>query len=171
MDDEERKIGMLIAAFDVERGQLQRAIAQLHQTGAHIERGVSLAAGSAVEDAISHLNEEIKQAADALYQLQGFSWWRAVLQHAVVAVSAIAVTLLAVWWYMPAASDMNQLRAERDQLQASIEDLNQHGAQLKHWMCGKGDEPKRFCILVPKKAKQWANLENPNQVFVVPVGY
>jgi len=84
---------------------------------------------------------------------------------------AIVITLMAVWWTVPAASEMNQLRAERDQLQASIEDLNQHGAQLKHWMCGKGDEPKRFCILVPKKARQWANLGNPNQVFVVPVGY
>jgi hypothetical protein len=44
MDEDERKIGMLIAAFDEERQQLKVAIGALTQVGAQLQRDVTGAA-------------------------------------------------------------------------------------------------------------------------------
>ena len=50
--DDDRKIGMLIAAFDDERTHLQGAIGALNQTGAQLQRDVTVAAKGAVEETI-----------------------------------------------------------------------------------------------------------------------
>jgi hypothetical protein len=47
-----------------------------------------------------------------------------------VAAVAMAIALLAVWWYVPPLSQIRALRAEQAQLEASIEDLHQRGAKV-----------------------------------------
>ena len=143
MDPEDRKIAALIAAFDQEHERVQRAITALGHAGEQLPREVRGAAKAAVEAALADLNPQIQKAQRALGDLQRFSVWRAAWQHLMVAIMAIAVTLLAVWWYVPSVSEMNQLRAERDQLQtkrgelqASITDLNERGGRIQLNECG-----------------------------------
>jgi len=62
-----------------------------------------------------------------------------------VAIAAIGVTLVAVWWYVPTVAQMAALRAEHAQLEASIEDLNSRGARIELNTCGSA---KRLCVLV-----------------------
>jgi hypothetical protein len=171
VDDQETKIAVLIAAFDTEHKRVQGAIAALNQTGEKLQREVRAAAAGAVDEALAHLNPEIKKAAQTLVDLQRLSLWRAAWQHAVVALVAMAIALLAVWWYVPPMSEITALRTERDQLTASIENLSQRGARMTHSLCGTGGEPKRFCVLVPKRPLQWGSRDNPNEVYVVPIGY
>lgn len=48
-------------------------------------------------------------------------------------VAAVAIAFLAVWWYVPPLAEIAERRAERDQLEASIEDLTKSGAdQTQH---------------------------------------
>jgi hypothetical protein len=63
----------------------------------------------------------------------------------VVAAVEIATTLLAVWWYVPPAAEIAARRAERDQLQTSIEDLTKRGARITLSTCGP---KKRLCVLI-----------------------
>src|SRR5208282_2492079 len=131
MDPEERKIVALIAAFDTEHERVQAAVAALNQTGAQLKRDVTAAAAGAVEAALKNLQSEINKAAETLIDLQRLSLWRAAWQHIMVAFVAIAVTLVAVWWYVPSVAQMTALRAEHAQLEASIEDLNNRGARIE----------------------------------------
>lgn len=66
MDGDERKIGMLIAAFDVERAQLQGAIAALNQIGVALKRDVKAATEGAAAGALKSLTPEIHSAEQVL---------------------------------------------------------------------------------------------------------
>lgn len=62
-----------------------------------------------------------------------------------VALVAIVVTLVAVSWYVPSVADMQALRTEKSQLEASIADLEQRGGKLKISHCGP---ERRLCVAV-----------------------
>lgn len=168
MDDETRKIGILIAAFDAEHERLKISILALQKVGGQLAGEVGSAAQGAVTKALSQLNADVDKASRTLVDLQGLSVWRAALQHLMVAVVAIATTLLAVWWYVPPAAEIAALRAERDQLQATIDELVSKGGRLKTSACG---DQKRLCVLIPNRATTWASSQNKEQVYVIPVGY
>lgn len=85
-----------------------------------------------------------------------------------VAAVAILVTLAGIWWYVPSVPQMMALRAERDELQASLQTLTAKGARMQFSICGSGDEKS---VLVPKKPVMWDNLNDRTQGYVVPVGY
>jgi hypothetical protein len=168
MDDDTRKIGMLIAAFDAEHERLKIAILGLQRVGGQLAGEVGSAAQGAVTKALSQLNTDVEKASCILVDIQGLSLWRATLQHVIVAIVAIATTLLAVWWYVPPAAEIAELRAEREQLQATIDELGSKGGRLKYSQCG---DQKRLCVLIPNRATTWASVQNKEQVYVIPVGY
>jgi hypothetical protein len=152
---------MLIAAFDDERQQLQGAIGALNETGEQLQRNVKSAAKGAVETALTDLHVQIDKAARALKNLQQFSRRQAALEHVTVALVTIVITLVAVWWYVPTVAQMNALRTEHAELEASIEDLNQRGARIKLNTCGLDDavdwHRPRVTIEVPCKATPVSN--------------
>jgi hypothetical protein len=80
----------------------------------------------------------------------------------------IAAVMIALAFYLPSKSEMEALRTERAQLQASIEDLSNRGGRLTHSLCG---DPKRFCVLIPAHPATWNAVDNKETVYVVPIGY
>lgn len=167
MDPEERKIAALIAAFDTEHARVQSAIAALNQTGARLQQEVKGAAAGAVTAALKDLNQGIQEAASTLAQVRKYPLWRGALQHFMVALAAITVTLLAVAWYVPKASEMNQQRAERDRLQASIEDLNKRGAKITLSTCG---DKKLLCVQIDEGKGRFGDLKR-GELYMIPKGY
>lgn len=88
-----------------------------------------------------------KAAAQALEQAS-----RELRQHSLLHAAGItaggsfgivAALIVAAWFYLPSKSEMAALRAERTQLQASIEDLAKRGARIKIDNCGG-----RLCVVV-----------------------
>src|ERR1700753_366266 len=136
MDDETRKIAMLIAAFEDEQARLNGIVEKVARSAVLLQHEVRSAAREAVEAALKELHPHVNKAGQTLVDLQRLSLWRAALQHVMVAVVAIAVTLLAVWWYVPAKDEIASLRSERDQLQASVADLKQRGGRISMRDCG-----------------------------------
>jgi hypothetical protein len=168
MDDETRKIGMLIAAFDAEHERLKIAILALQKVGGQLSSEVGSAAQGAVNAALSGLNTEVQKASRTLVDMQRLSLWRATVQHLVVAVVAIATTLLAVWWYVPSAVELTERRTERDQLKASVEELNKRGGRMTLMGCGA---QKRLCVLVDRSAGTFGISGNKDEVYMVAKGY
>jgi hypothetical protein len=154
MDEDERKIGMLIAAFDEERQHLKLATVALNQVGAQLKQEARDAARGAAAEALRSLQPQIHKAGQALIELQRFSLGRAALQHAVVALMAIAVTLTVVWWYVPPLAEITARRAERDQLEASIDDLSKRGARISLSTCG---DRKRLCVAIDEAAGRFGD--------------
>jgi hypothetical protein len=167
MDPEERKIVALIAAFDTEHERVQAAVAALNQSGAQLKRDVTAAAAGAVEAALKNLQSEINKAAETLIDLQKLSLWRAAWQHVMVAFVAIAVTLIAVWWYVPSVAQMTALRAEQAQLEASIAQLTQEGGRIELSTCGPA---KRLCVLVDTIGGQFGDPRR-EKVYMIAKGY
>lgn len=168
MDDDTRKIMTVIAAFDAEHARLHEAIQGLQGSADRLALMIRQAAQSAVEDALKGLHPQIERAGQTLQGLQRFSLWRASLQHLAVAVVAMAIALLGVWWYVPSQGDIAARRAERDELQASIDDLTKRGAKMKTIGCG----PKsRLCVLVDRAAGTFGVAGNKDDVYMIVKGY
>ena len=138
-------IAALIAAFDEEHRRLQEATGALKETIGGQQQAVAQAAYVATQEALKSLHAELERAQRVVIDLQRLSLWRAAWQHAMVALVAIVVTLVAVRWYVPSVSDMQALRTEKAQLMASIADLEQRGAKLQISHCGP---ERRLCVAV-----------------------
>ena len=91
-------------------------------------------------------------------------------QQLIVAVTAIVVTLAAVWWYVPSVGAMDQLRAERGELQASIADLSRRGGRIELSECRNGGQRKRLCVRVDAKAGRFSDARR-GQVYMIAEGY
>jgi hypothetical protein len=65
---------------------------------------------------------------------------------------------------------LSALRSERDQLQASIEDLTQRGGRIKLNSCGNSWERKRLCVLVDQTAGRFGNAQS-GEIYMIAKGY
>jgi hypothetical protein len=101
-------------------------------------------------------------------KLQRFSFRRAAWQHAILLVVAVATTLLAVSAYVPSLSEINAMRTEKEQLQASIDDLSKRGAHMTLTGCGP---QKRLCVLVDRTARSFSLCGRKEDVYMVAKGY
>lgn len=144
-NDPEMTIAALIAALDAEHKRVLAAMAALTSTSAGLQQAVAQAAHVSTQQALKALRGELERAQQVVVDLQRLSLWRAAWQHAMVALVAIIVTLVAVRWYVPSVSDMQALRAEKAQLEASIADLEQRGGKLQISHCGP---ERRLCVAV-----------------------
>lgn len=147
MDDEaqELKIAALIDAADAAQARTLEAIDALNVTRAGLQQAVAQAARASTQEALKGLHGELERAQRVVIDLQRLSLWRAAWQHAMVALVAIVVTLVAVSWYVPSVSDMQALRTEKAQLEVSIADLEQRGGKLQISRCGP---ERRLCVAV-----------------------
>jgi hypothetical protein len=168
MDDDTRKMAMMIAAFDDEHARLRKAIEMLARSGVLLQSEVRGAAQEAVDAALKTLQPRVDQAGHTLAKLQRFSLWRAAWQHAVLVVVAVAITLLAVWAYVPPLSEIIALRAEKEQLQASVDDLHKRGAKMKIIGCGP---QSRLCVLVDRAAGTFGVAGSKDDVYMIVKGY
>ena len=169
-EQQELRIAALLDALDSEHARVREAMVELKATGVTLQRDVKSAAASAVQDALKALQGDIESARRVVVDLQGLSLWRAAWQHVMVALVAILITLLAVWWYVPSVSEMSAFRAERDQLQASIADLTQRGGRIKLNSCGNSGDRKRLCVLVDQTAGRFGNAQS-GEIYMVAKGY
>jgi len=142
---QELKIAALIDAADAAQARALEAIDALNATRAGLQQAVAQAARASTQEALKSLHGELEHAQRVVVDLQRLSLWRAAWQHAMVALVAIVVTLVAVRWYVPSVSDMQALRTEKSQLEASIADLEQRGAKLQISRCGP---ERRVCVAV-----------------------
>lgn len=143
--DPELKIAALMDALDQEHTRVRAAMEALNAAIPRMQQAVLQAARASAQEAFDGLQGELERAQRVMIDLQRLSLWRAAWQHAMVALVAIVITLVAVSWYVPSVSDMQALRTERSHLEASIADLEQRGGKLQISHCGP---ERRLCVAV-----------------------
>lgn len=156
---------------------------QVDQAAKDAGKAQAIAFGQQVVEQITsgteaNLQSAAKHATAAAVVLKSVAWkytWKGTLMATAIAAGCSLGIILAaagaLYAYVPSKSDMEALRTERAQLEASIEDLAKHGARMKHSMCGKEGEVARFCVLIPAKSDTYHVPEYPNAIYVIPVGY
>ncbi len=166
-EEQELRIAALLDALDTEHARVREAIAELKSAGASLHAAVKSAAGQEVATALQALQGNINGANQVLVRMQRHSLWRAAMQHAMVALVAILITLGAVWVYVPSKSEIESLRAERAQLQATTDTLFQNGGGVQHTLCGK---KKRLCVRVDASAGKFGDPKQ-GETYMIAEGY
>jgi hypothetical protein len=159
---EEEVRGLILAHVEDAGSVAGRAQAQL------FGQEVAAEARKALEESGARARAAAQSLEQASKQLRQHSVLRAAGITAGCSFGILAAVIAAAWFYLPSKSEMESLRAERAQLQASIEALSGRGGRLTHTLCG---DPKRFCVLIPAHPMTWNTLDNKETVYVVPIGY
>ena len=159
---EEDVRGLILAHLEDAASAAGRAQAQ--QFG----KEVAAEARKALEESSNRATAAAKSLDQASKQLRQNSVLHAAGIAAGGSFGIVAALIVAAWFYLPSKSEMESLRTERAQLQASIEDLSSRGGRLTHTLCG---DPKRFCVLIPAHPMTWNTTDNKEAVYVVPIGY
>jgi len=162
---EEDVRGLILAHVEDAASAAGRAQAQ--QFG----KEVAAEARKALEDGAAQANSAVRSLQLASQQLRRQSTLRVAGVTAGCSFGILAAVIAAAWLYLPSKSEMESLRTEREQLQASIDNLSNHGGRLKFSMCGTAGETKRFCVLIPAHSMTWNSTDTKEAVYVVPVGY
>jgi hypothetical protein len=162
---EEEVRGLILAHVEDAASAAGRAQAQ--QFG----KEVAADARKALEDGAAQANNAARSLQLASQQLRRQSTLRVAGVTAGCSFGIVAAVIAAVSLYLPSKSEMESLRAEREQLQASIDTLSNRGGRLKSSMCGATGETKRFCVLIPAHSMTWNSADTKEAVYVVPVGY
>jgi hypothetical protein len=171
MDEEQKDfIAALMDKADEDQERASQVITQLEAVSERLQQEVREAAATGMQEALQGLHGGIERARNVVVDLQRFSLWRAAWQHVIVSVVTIAIALLAVRWYVPQPDEMKALRAERDQLQASIEDLTERGGHIQLSSCGNPGNKKRLCVLVDPAAGKFGNAQS-GELYMIAKGY
>ena len=146
MDDEERKIAILYAAFEEINAGLKAAQARLEQSIHNVGPIAGQMVKLAMTEELRAVRSEVEQATAALGRLRRAADWRMALGGAALVIAAVAVTLAGFWVLTPGREEMNQLRAERQQLQAGVDALAARGGRADVKTCGAQNE--HLCVRV-----------------------
>jgi hypothetical protein len=118
--------GLILAHVEDAASAAGRAQAQ------HFVQEVAAEARNALEESSDRATEAANSLDQASKQLRQNSVLRAAGIAAGGSFGIVAALIVAAWFYLPSKSEMESLRTERAQLQASIEDLSKRGGRVMH---------------------------------------
>lgn len=123
----------------------------------------------------TNLEGATKHATAAAIALNSVAWrytWRGALMATGIATGVSLGIILAaagaLYAYAPSKSEITARRAERDEIQATIDDLNKRGGKMKHLKCGP---QSRLCVLVDPAAGSFYIDEDKENTYMIVKGY
>jgi hypothetical protein len=159
---EEDVRGLILAHVEDAASAAGRAQAQ--QFG----KEVAAEARKALEDGAAQANSAARSLQLASQQLRRQNTLRVAGITAGCSFGILAAVIATVSLYLPSKSEMESLRTERRQLQASIDDLTKRGAKMKTIECGP---QSRLCVLVDRAAGTFGVARNQDDVYMIVKGY
>lgn len=164
MDEQTMKLGLLMETAQTQQelahGSLQRL--QAHTQGLdavvreEIRRSLVAELGAIVQ--------ESEQAAEALRALRRAAGVRMVWWSTAMTCVPGGMMALMLWWWLPAPGEITALRAQREQLAAAVQRLDQSGGRVDLRRCG---EPARLCVRVDRHAPVYGEQAD----FLIVKGY
>lgn len=159
-EEQQKAASAAIAAMASERAALASTVITLQKAVSSAAADqVKESIGTAPKEAVRALDQATEALRDAAGDVRSAGAW--VSYKTAAAVALVGVLVLAVVYgigrYMVAStqSEIRDLRAERDTLQAAVEDLQRRGGKAKLTTCGN-----RLCIEASSNQgegyEQWA---------------
>jgi hypothetical protein len=143
---DERKIAALFAAFEEINGRVDKVVGRFEQAVCGVDSAVRQSVREAVVQEVGGLSDHVMKAKASLEGLHRAANWRQLLHGAGWSVIAVLLAFFASWLYLPSSGEMSRLRAERQQLQASIDQLASRGGRSQLMPCGASNE--HLCVRV-----------------------
>ncbi len=149
MDEPSMKIGLLMESAQAHQKMAETQLERLRAHTQDLDEIVREEIRRTLIEELQSLTAESKRAVQALSNMKRAANMRGLLWSAAVAILCTAIPSVVVRWVLPSASEISALRAEREQLAASVARLKQQGGLVNWRYCG---EAVRLCVRVDRNA-------------------
>jgi len=143
------KIGLLMESAQAHQKMAETQLERLRAHTQDLDEIVREEIRRTLIEELQSLTAESKRAVQALSNMKRAANMRGLLWSAAVAILCTAIPSVVVRWVLPSASEISALRAEREQLAASVARLKQQGGLVNWRYCG---EAVRLCVRVDRNA-------------------
>jgi hypothetical protein len=154
MDEATMKCGLLMESAQAHQKLAEEHLDRLRVHTLGLDEVVRDAIRRTLIDELRELTAECEGAKQALRGVKRAANLRGLFWSLTAAVLSSAVPLVAVRWVLPSAERIDALRAERDQLTASVARLEQQGGRIEWRRCG---DSARLCVHVDRSAPSYGD--------------
>ena len=164
VEDDTMKLGLLMEAAQAQQSLATETLGRLREHAAGLDGVVRDEIRNTLLEEIHALGQDSQRAAEALRRLQHNVNLRLITWGIVSSTLASLIPLALAWWVLPTRSDIEALRARRDELTANIERLTRQGSKVDLRQCGQA---QRLCVRVDRSAPAYGERGE----FLVVKGY
>jgi hypothetical protein len=146
VDEESLKLGLLLETAQTHQKLIEALIEKLQEHTRGLDAVVRAEIRQALGEELAALEQQANAAGAALEAMRRAANWRQILLGGALAVLVAGITLGGFWLLTPSREEILRLRAERAQLQNSIDLLASHGGRADFKTCGVGNA--HLCVRV-----------------------
>ena len=158
------KLGLLMEAAQAQQTLATETLGRLREHVTGLDEVVRDEIRNTLLEEIRALGEDSHRAAEGLRRLQHTANLRLIGWSVGLLALASSIPLGFAWWVLPARSDIDALRARRDELATNVERLNRQGGRVELRQCGQA---QRLCVHVDRGAPAYGE----HGEFLVVKGY
>jgi len=152
LDPEAMKIGLLLETAQNHQDLADDTLKRLQAHAQGLDAVVRDEVRRALIAELGELVDQSTRAAAALRALGHAAQLRAVWTTAILTALPGGIVALLLWWWLPNPGRVAALRAQQQQLAASIAQLTQSGGRIDLRNCGL---PGRLCVRVDRRAPSY----------------
>jgi hypothetical protein len=149
MDEATMKFGLLMESAQAHQKLAETHLERLRAHTQDLDGVVRDEIRRTLTEELQMLSAESRRAAAALQRIRRGITWRGALWSVAIAILCTGVPVAIMRWVMPTGSEIDALRARRDELSASVSTLERQGGRIDWRRCGG---TARLCIRVDRKA-------------------
>jgi hypothetical protein len=149
MDEETMKLGLLVEVAETHQKLVTAMLAKLQQHTQGLDGAVRQEIRRTLLEELQGVHTESQRATDALRRVQRAANLRVAFWTVGLTALCATVSVAVAWWWLPLPSELQALRAQRDELVAGLEQLNKMGGKADLQHCG---EERRLCVRVDPTA-------------------
>jgi hypothetical protein len=164
MDDSTVQFGLLMESAQAHQKLAETQLERLRSHTRDLDGVVRDEIRRTLVDELKTLTAETHRAAQALRGVRKTGVIRSAAWSVSVALLCALIPVGAARWVLPTPAELASLRAKREEMNASLQRLQQLGGQVEWRRCG---EAARLCVRVDRKAPTYGEKAD----FLVLEGY
>jgi hypothetical protein len=149
IDDVTMKFGLLMESAQAHQKLAETHLERLRAHTEDLDGVVREEIRRTLVEELAELTAESARAVGALQRMKRAADLRGLVWAFLLAVLATAIPGVFMHWFLPSAGEIDTLRGRRDQLQASLKQLEQRGGRTEWRHCG---DTARLCVRIDKSA-------------------
>jgi hypothetical protein len=154
LDDATLKLGLLMESAQTHQKLAEGQLERLRVHTQDLDGVVRDEIRRTLVQELRMLSAEVTRASRALKKIRSGHALRGAVWCLAAAILCTAAPIAVARWVLPSAADVAVLRARRDELTASLTELEQQGGRIDWRHCG---ESKRLCVRVDRKAPAYGD--------------
>ena len=149
MDDATMKFGLLMESAAAHQKLAETHLERLRAHTQGLDTVVRDEIRRTLLEELQMLTAEGRRAAEILRAIGRGVTLRGALWSVAVLILSTGIPVAIMRWTLPSATDIAALRVRRDELSATVADLERRGGRVQLRQCGK---TARLCVRVDRKA-------------------